>query len=231
MAVTDSAIAIDGPGAVGKTTIGRLLAGRLGFLFIDTGRMYRALTWVAIEKGVDTANEGAMAALAQHLAIEFVIPDKGAPKGSERVLADGRDVTQDLNKPEVDRQVSLVSKYRGVREAMVLHQRELAAGRDAVMVGRDIGTVVLPEARLKIYLTASVEERARRRHLELGELGHWEQYSSILSDLRMRDKIDSERSFSPLKPADDAHLLDTDGVAIEEVVAQILELWSSTDRH
>lgn len=217
----ESAIAIDGPGAAGKTTIGRLLAKRLGYIFIDTGKMYRAVTWEAIRRGIDSNDAKALQILADNLAIDFSRSD--TETDPERVTVDGRDVTDDIKRPEVDSQVSLVSKHRGVRTALVAQQRQLAAKGRAILAGRDIGTVVLPDAKLKVYLVASPEERARRRHLELQKLGHREDYSSILDSLRNRDKIDSERELAPLKPADDAVMIDTDHTNPEQVVDQIIE--------
>ncbi len=227
MIFTDTVIAIDGPGAVGKTTIGRLLAQRLGFLFIDTGVMYRALTWVAIERGLDVSDEESLVSLARGLRIDIVRAPGAGVENPERVVADGRDVSDEIKRPEVDRQVSIVSRYRGVREAMVAQQRVLATGAGVVMVGRDIGTVVLPYATLKIYLTASLDERARRRYRELRELGTSVEQTSILSDLMRRDKIDSERKESPLRPAPNSRLIDTTHLTPEEVVDRVFELWGS----
>lgn len=225
MIVTDIVISIDGPGAVGKTTIGRLLAKRLGLLFVDTGVMYRALTWTAIERGLDVSDEESLVSLARGLRIDIIRVPGAGDENPERVVADGRDVSDEIKRPEVDRQVPIVSRYRGVREAMVAQQRALATGAGVVMVGRDIGTVVLPDAALKIYLTASPDERARRRYLELRELGTPVEQTSILSDLMRRDKVDSERAESPLKPAKDAHLINTDNLTPEEIANRLLHLW------
>ncbi len=227
MIVTDTVIAIDGSGAVGKTTIGRLLARRLGFLFIDTGVMYRALTWVAIERGLDVSDEESLVSLARGLRIDIVRAPGAGDENPERVLADGRDVSDEIKRPEVDRKVSIVSRHRGVREAMVAQQRVLVTDAGVVMVGRDIGTVVLPDATLKIYLTASLDERARRRYLELRELGTSVVQTSILSDLMRRDKIDSERKESPLRPAPDSRSIDTTHLTPGEVVDRVLELWGT----
>ncbi|MFQ5933684.1 MAG: (d)CMP kinase [Dehalococcoidia bacterium] len=227
---TESAIAIDGPGAVGKTTVGRLLARRLGYLFIDTGSMYRALTWLATEREIDASDEKLLQRLAGDIEIDFVPVADGDEGSPERVMVNRRDLTEEIKQPEVDRQVSIVSKHPGVRRAMVSQQRRLAAKGDVVLAGRDIGTVVLPDARLKLYLTASVEERARRRHLELQALGYKDDYGDTLGSLKNRDKIDSERETSPLKPAEDATLVDTDGLSPDQVVDQILELWCPTSR-
>jgi cytidylate kinase len=212
-----SAVAIDGPGGSGKTTVGRMLAERLGYLFIDTGKMYRAVTWEAIQRGIDPNDAEAVTKLAEDLSIEF------SQSGPERVTVNDRDVTEEIKRPEVDRQVSLVSKHGGVRTALVERQRRLAERGKALLAGRDIGTVVLPDAGLKVYLLASSEERARRRHLELRNLGHEEDYDSILSSLKARDKIDSERELAPLKPAEDALMIDTDHKSPEQVVEEIIQ--------
>ncbi|MFQ5873125.1 MAG: (d)CMP kinase [Dehalococcoidia bacterium] len=222
---TDSTIAIDGPGAVGKTTVGRLLAQRLGYLFIDTGNMYRAITWLSIEQAIDPGDEKELERLASDIEIDFVRPAGTDTDAPERVTVDGRDLTEEIKRPEIDQQVSLVAKHPGVRKAMVSKQRSLVGRGGVVLAGRDIGTVVLPEARLKVYLTASVEERASRRYLELRDLGYEEDYRTTLSKLRTRDKIDSERRVSPLKPAEDARIVDTNDLSPQQVVKRILELW------
>ena len=218
----DSTIAIDGPGAVGKTTVGGILAERIGFLFLDTGVMYRAVTAAAIRMGVDTRNESAVSDLANSMEIRIT---GGPGPGSQRVVVDGRDMTDDLRTRAVDGRVSMVSSYPGVREAMVEQQRRLASDGKVVMVGRDIGTIVLPDARLKVFLTASVEERAKRRHKELRESGSEESLETVLRGLDRRDKTDSERAHSPLIPAQDSILLDTSHVSAPEVVDRIVELW------
>ncbi|MCH9037342.1 MAG: (d)CMP kinase [Chloroflexi bacterium] len=161
------------------------------------------------------------------LGIDIVRAPGTGNENSEQVMADGRDVSDEIKRPEVDRQVSIVSRYRGVREAMVAQQRALAAGEGVVMVGRDIGTVVLPDAALKVYLTASPDERARRRYQELRGLGASVEQTSILSDLVKRDKIDSERKESPLRPAPDSRLIDTTHLTLEQVVDRVLELWGA----
>lgn len=203
-------IAIDGPVAVGKSTVGRLLAERLGFCFIDTGSMYRALTWKAIREGIDLEDEERLKELAMRSKMEFV---------SGCLLLDGEDINKELRSPEVERGVSLVSKLGGVREILVSQQRALAEGGGVVMAGRDIGTVVLPHAELKIFLTASLRERAYRRFKEVGG-----DFKTILEELERRDRIDSQREISPLKPAPDAYIIDTENLSPEEVVDKILSL-------
>lgn len=218
-----STIAIDGPAASGKSTIGEALARRLGYLYFDTGVMYRAVTWAALTRGIPIADEAAVTALAEHLRIDVLAPtvDDGR---QYTVLADGEDVTWAIRAPEVDANVSPVSAYAGVRQALVAQQRRIAAGGRVVMVGRDIGTVVLPEADLKVYLDAGVEERARRRWREMRERGEDADYDAVLAAMRRRDGIDSNRRVSPLRPAADAVIVDTTGLSIEEVLARVEKL-------
>jgi cytidylate kinase len=206
-------IAIDGPVAVGKSAIGGLLAQRLGYRFLDTGAMYRALTWLALERGVDLEDEKALEELALGASIELA---------AEGVMVGSRDVSLDIRREEVERGVSLVAKVGGVRRALVAKQQQMAQGGQVIMAGRDIGTVVLPHAELKLYLVASAEERARRRHLELVQRGQEANYEQVLAELKRRDKIDSERVLAPLQPAPDAKVIDTDGLNIEQVLAEIM---------
>jgi cytidylate kinase len=212
-------IAIDGPAASGKSTVGQALAQRLEYLYFDTGVMYRAVTWAALERGILVEDEEAVTALAEQVRIEVTEPT-AADGRQYTVLADGVDVTWAIRTPAVDANVSAVSTYAGVRRALVAQQRRVAAGRAAVMVGRDIGTVVLPDADLKIYLDATVEERARRRWLEMEERGKEVDYEAVLESMRRRDHIDSNRDVSPLRAAEDAVLLDTTDLGINEVVEQ-----------
>lgn len=211
-----STIAIDGPVAVGKSTISRMLAQRLGYRYVDTGMMYRALTWKAMDLNIDLEDEERLAALARNTRFELALPDK--------VLVDGTDVSSAVRQPDVERAVSLVAKVAGVREVLVEQQRALGDGGEVVMAGRDIGTVVLPDAELKVYLCASVEERARRRYDELVGRGEGIECQAVLADLKRRDAIDSERAVSPLQPAGDAWLVDTDRLSVEQVLAKILGL-------
>jgi cytidylate kinase len=214
-----STIAIDGPAASGKSTIGELLAQRLGYLYFDTGVMYRAVTWAALERGIPIQDEAAVTALAEQLRID-VLPPKTDDGRQYTVLADGVDVTWAVRTPEVDAHVSPVSAYPGVRRALVAQQRRVAAGGRVVMVGRDITTVVLPDADLKLYLDASVEERARRRWREVRARGKETRYEAVLASMRRRDEIDSQRAVAPLRVADDAIVVDTTDLSIEEVLAQ-----------
>jgi cytidylate kinase len=224
-----STITIDGPAAAGKSTIGELLAQRLGYLYLDTGAMYRAVTWVALEQGIDIADEEAITALAERVEINITQPtvDDGR---QYTVYANGQDVTWQIRRPEVDANVSPVSAYPGVRQALTEQQRRIGRRGCIVMMGRDIGTVVLPDADLKIYLGATVEERARRRYQEIIERGEVADYGEILASMRRRDKIDSEREAAPLRPAGDAVIIDTTRLSIAEVLAKVEELvWAKDD--
>lgn len=212
-------IAIDGPVAVGKSTIGQLLAERLGYSFVDTGTMYRALTWKALRLGIDLENEAKLSQLAATTRITFV--SGGIHNKAPRVFVDGEDITPELRSAEVERNVSLVSKVVGVRQVMVAKQRQMALKGKVVMAGRDIGTVVLPEAELKIFLIASPEERACRRYQELWNQGDKADYDAVLADLKRRDEIDSKRLASPLKAATDAKIIDTENLTPEQVVQKI----------
>jgi cytidylate kinase len=216
-------IAVDGSAASGKSTIGRLLAAELGYPFLDTGMMYRAITAVALQRGIAADDPDALGALASSVTME-VRPGNPSSGDQTRILVDGVDVTDDLRTQAVEDAVSLVSQAPGVRRAMVDRQREIAGHQPVVMVGRDIGTVVLPDADLKIYLDASVEERARRRHLEFERLGRDASHAAVLEDLRRRDRIDSERAVSPLRPADDARVINTDGLDQRDVLELALSL-------
>ncbi len=215
-------IAIDGPVAAGKTSVGCLLARRLRYHFVDTGLMYRAVTWLALQRKANLDDASALADLARHAGIEL----KPAPRraGGSAVMVDGRDITARLRTQRVERAVSIVSRVRGVRSALVRMQRRLARDGGVVMVGRDIGTVVLPHADVKVYLLASPEERARRRCQEMRQTGHGASYAIILKDIRRRDRLDSERVVSPLRQAADARVIDTDGLTLEQVVDEIFAL-------
>jgi cytidylate kinase len=216
-------VAIDGPAASGKSTVGEALAQRLGYLYFDTGVMYRAVTWAALQRSIPIEDEEAVTALAQQLHIEVTAAT--ANDGRQyTVLADGADVTWAIRTPAVDANVSAVSAYSGVRRALVAQQRRMAAGMAVVMVGRDIGTVVLPDADLKIYLDATVEERARRRWREVVERGKHADYQAVLDAMRRRDQIDSSREVSPLRVAEDAVLLDTTDLDIDQVVEEVERL-------
>ena len=218
-----STIAIDGPAASGKSTIGGLVAQRLGYVYLDTGVMYRAVTWVALEQGIAIEDEASVTALAERLQIDVVRPtvDDGR---QYTVLADGQDVTWEIRRPEVDRGVSPVSAYRGVRAALTMQQRRIGQKGRIVMVGRDIGTVVLPQADLKIYLDATVDERAARRYHEILGRNEPTEYGQVLASLLRRDEIDSGRELAPLQAATDAVVIDTTPLSVEQVLERVLDL-------
>ncbi|HUI87469.1 MAG TPA: (d)CMP kinase [Anaerolineales bacterium] len=209
-------IAIDGPAAAGKSTLGRRLADSLDYLFFDTGVMYRAVTWVALQRGINLSDETAVTALAEVIQIDVAPASKLDGRACD-VVVEGQDVTWETRRPEVDASVSIVSAYRGVRNAMSKQQRRIGQRGKVVMVGRDIGTVVLPEADLKIYLDASAQERARRRYHEIRARGGEADYDNILASVIERDRIDSTRDVAPLRAADDAVVIDSDSMNAEEV--------------
>lgn len=211
-----SIIAIDGPAASGKSTIGKRLADHLGYLFFDTGVMYRAVTWIALQRGVDVRDERAVTRLAEETPIQVAPASRSDGRACD-VIVEGRDITWETRRPEVDANVSVVSAYAGVRRALSAQQRRIGQRGRVVMVGRDIGTVVLPEADLKIYLDASAEQRARRRFDEIVARGEKADYDEILSKVRARDRIDSTRAVAPLRPADDALILDSDHLNADQV--------------
>jgi cytidylate kinase len=215
-------IAVDGSAASGKSTVGRRLAHRLGYVFLDTGIMYRAVTWAALDRNVDLDNPTELSDLAHSLNIEVSV--ETADDQPARITVDGVDVTGRLSTQAIEDNVSLVSQVVGVREALVASQRRIAEEQPIVMAGRDIGTVVLPGADLKIYLDASIEERAKRRHADFVASGHEASAAAVLEDIRRRDRIDSEREASPLRPADDAIVVDTDDLSLDEVMSRVLAL-------
>lgn len=212
-----SVIAIDGPVAAGKTVVGRKLAQNLGFAYLDTGVMYRAVTWLALQSGTSVDDGSALGELARSNPV--------AIEGSEgsRVLVAGHSLGPELRESAVDTNVSAVAKASPVRKELVAQQRQIAAQGKIVMIGRDIGTVVLPDADLKIYLTASPEKRAQRRWQEMSDRGQEVKIETVLSETLARDEIDSNRDDSPLKPAKDAWELNTDGLSIEQVVQKIVD--------
>ena len=213
---------MDGPAASGKSTVGAQLAEKLGYLYFDTGVMYRAVTCLALFRSIPINDEAAITDLAEKVLIDFLPPDVNDGR-QFTIRADGRDITWEIRSREVDANVSPVSAYPGVRRAMTAQQRRIGLKGRVVMVGRDIGTVVLPEADLKIYLDATKEERAHRRQLERMERGEPVEYASVLREIERRDQIDSSRSVAPLKQADDAVYIDSTGLTVREVLARILE--------
>ncbi len=216
-------ITIDGPAGSGKTTLGKMLADYLGYLFFDTGVMYRAVTYAAQKEGIDLDDEDAVSQLAEKLTIDVVPPSQDDGRTAD-ILIDGEDVTWKIRLPEVDASVSIVSTYPKVRQALGRQQRRIGSQGKVVMIGRDIGTVILPEAELKVYLDASVEERARRRFAELSQRDATVALEDILHTIEERDRIDSTRLIAPLRPAEDSVLLDTDGLDIQEAFIQLVEL-------
>ena len=213
-------IAIDGPVAVGKSSVGSLLARRLGYVFFDTGMMYRAFTWKVLKSGISIEDEQKLCQLANTTKFDFG-PLQGCYLSP---LIDDEDVSSKLLCPEVEANVSLTSKIAGVRQILILEQRKLAQRGKIVMAGRDIGTVVLPWAELKIFLTASTEERARRRYKELLKRGDNSSMESVIADLKKRDEMDIHRTISPLKPAEDSIIIDTENFTLEQVVDKIYAL-------
>jgi len=216
-------IAIDGPAASGKSTVGIKLASDLGYICLDTGVMYRAVTFIALQRGISIIDESAITDLSQIIQID-VRPASVNDGRAHDVLADGQDVTWEIRLPEVNSNVSPVSAYAGVRTAMTNQQRRIAEQGHIIMLGRDIGTVVLPDANLKIYLDATVEERARRRYLEELGQGKNSSYEVVLKSLKERDRIDSTRAIAPLKVADDAIVINTDEIDADCVVQKIKEI-------
>jgi cytidylate kinase len=218
-----SIIAIDGPAASGKSTIGKRLADALGYLFFDTGVMYRAVTWLALERELEISAEAGITSLAEAVQIDVRSPSQDDGRACD-VIVDGQDVTWDIRRPEVDANVSVVSAYAGVRHALSTQQRRIGQRGLVVMVGRDIGTIVLPDADLKIYLDASAEERSRRRYDEIIARGENADYNEILAKVIARDRIDSTRKVAPLMAAEDAVVVDSDKLNAEDVFQQILDL-------
>ncbi len=222
-------VAIDGTVASGKTSVGRLLAQRLGYSFLDTGVMYRALTWLALRRGVSLEDEKALANLARKANLQLNLDPTAGGEYSE-VRLEGREVSREIHDPSVGRETSVLARWLKVREVMVARQREMASQGSIVMVGRDIGTVVLPHADLKVFLLASVEVRAARRQRELEERGQGTDYERVLRDVVERDRMDSERDASPLRPAPDARHLNTDNLTLEQVVERIAGMLKELDR-
>ena len=218
-------IAIDGPAGAGKSTVARRVAQQLGFIYVDTGAMYRAVTIRSLDQGLEPADAAAVGELAARIDVRFVREGENL-----RVLADGRDVTEQIRTPAVTAAVAQISQVPAVRQAMVRLQRELAAAGKAVLDGRDIGTVVTPDACCKIFLTASAGERARRRWLELREKGYTPDQDQLRREMEQRDKQDSERELAPLVQAPDAVAIDTTGLTIAEVVDRIVEIYQDRVR-
>ena len=215
-------IAIDGPAASGKSILAQRLAARLGYFYLDTGLMYRAVTNEALEREISVNDEAALTRLAESIEIN-VLP--AADDGTSFVVTvNGRDVSLQLHRPQVDRNVSLVATYARVRSAMVAQQRRIAERGKLIMAGRDIGTVVLPDAECKIFLTASVDARARRRKADRLARGQAVTLDNMRDEILLRDEMDSSRTVSPLRCAEDAFTLDNSDLTIEETVGRALEI-------
>ena len=212
-------VALDGPGSSGKSSVGAAAAAALGYRFLDTGVLYRALTWLSVGRDIDPEDQKTLVALVPEL--ELVEDEAGALR---RVRVSGRDVTDELHAPEVDRRVSIVSRQPLVRGALLETQRQLASIGRIILAGRDIGTVVLPDAEVKLYLEVSIEERARRRSAERGLAADSPEAGAILADLRRRDHIDSSREVAPLRVPDDALIVSSDGRRFEDTVAEVVAI-------
>lgn len=210
-------IAIDGPAGAGKSTIAKLLAEKLGITYLDTGAMYRALTWKVLKEGIDLDNEELIIIKAENIIIEL---------NQNSVYVDGQDVSEDIRKPIISQSVSQVAKISQVRKIMVDLQRKIGDKKDIVMDGRDIGTHVLPKAKYKFFLTATVDERARRRALELSLKGFPSNIEDMKREIIKRDNIDTTRKASPLKAAVDAKIIDTTNLSIDEVVDKLTNIVS-----
>ncbi|MDA1329725.1 MAG: (d)CMP kinase [Chloroflexi bacterium] len=217
------AIAIDGPAASGKSTLAQSLAEHFEYLYFDTGALYRAVTLAALQRNVEINDEQSVTKLALEVSIDLVPPTQQDSRQYD-VLIDEKDCTWEIRSAEVDAHVSQVSAYPGVRSALKDQQQRIGRRGGVVMAGRDIGTVVLPEADLKIYLDASVEERALRRHAELEARGQQADYAQVEQSMRIRDEIDANRAIAPLRPADDAIVLKSDGKQAKDVLAIAIKL-------
>lgn len=210
-------IAIDGPAGAGKSTLAKALAWKLGFLYIDTGAMYRALTWKALQEGIDLSNSSALSELASSTDIHFDTRD-----GVQHLYCDGEDVTEVIRSPQVSAEVSKTASFPAVRTIMVRKQQLMAQTSNVIMDGRDIGELVLPDADFKFYLTASLEERSQRRSCEMKKQGYHINEVSVKQEIRKRDRMDSERDFGALKILPDSIIIDTSQRSADEVLAQIL---------
>lgn len=211
-------IAIDGPGGAGKSTIAKALAKKLGFIYVDTGALYRAIGLYMINNGVDLKNAAAVTEKLDEVKVELKYVN-----GEQRVLLCGDDVSEDIRKPEVSMAASDVSAIPAVRDFLLGLQRKMASENNVIMDGRDIGTVVLPNAQIKLFLTASAEERAMRRYKELIEKGKKVEYETVYKELCERDYQDSNREVAPLKPADDSTIIDTTGNDLEKSVQVLMD--------
>lgn len=213
-------IAIDGPSGAGKSTLAKSLATRLGYLYVDTGAIYRTIGYYAFSNGIDPKDENTVVASLSEIRVEMTYGDDGL----QHMLLNGADVTKEIRLPEISMYASAVSAHPGVRAFLLEMQRQLARTNNVIMDGRDIGTVVLPDAKVKVYLTASSAERARRRCLELEQRGTPEPFEKVLKEIEERDWNDSHRAVAPLRQADDAVLLDTTELNFEQSEEALLKI-------
>ena len=213
------AVAIDGPSGAGKSTLARALAKELGFVYVDTGAIYRSVGYYAYQRGIDPADGAAVEALLLEIQLEMVYREDGL----QHMILNGEDVTKEIRLPEVSMYASRVSAIPAVRAFLMDMQRDMARTHSVIMDGRDIGTVVLPQADVKLFLTASAEDRARRRCLELEERGTPEPYEKLLEEMQERDRNDASRSAAPLRPAEDAVILDTTGNTFQQSFDLLLQ--------
>ncbi len=217
-------IAIDGPAAVGKSTMGKLIARELGFLYIDTGAIYRAITWKVLKNNIDINDEDTISELVSNTSITIEKTDTKNLNDYYHIFVDGEDVSEEIRDPRIDQNVSQIARLPKIRKQLIYLQRKLAEKGNIVMEGRDIGSVILPQADIKFFFTASEEERIKRRYKELIEKGYNIGYEVVKKQIIQRDKIDSKRKYAPLIRAKDAILIDSTGKSIEEVKDKILKI-------
>jgi cytidylate kinase len=217
-------IAIDGPAAVGKSTMGKLIARELGFLYIDTGAIYRAITWKVLKNNININDEDIISNLVSDTAITIERANYKSLNDYYHIFVDGEDVTEEIRNPRIDQNVSQIAKLPKIRKQLIHLQRKLAEKGNIVMEGRDIGSIILPKADIKLYFTASEEERIKRRYKELIDKGYSIDYEVVKKQIIQRDKIDSKRKYAPLIKAKDAILIDSTEKSIEEVKDNILKI-------
>ena len=217
-------IAIDGPAAVGKSTMGKLIARELGFLYIDTGAIYRAITWKVLKNNINVNDENIISNLVSNTCVTIEKANCKSLNDYYHIFVDGEDITEEIRNPRIDQNVSQIARLPKIRKQLIYLQRKLAEKADIVMEGRDIGSVILPQADIKFYFTASEEERIKRRHKELMNKGYSIDYEKVKKQIIQRDKIDSKRKYAPLIKAKDAILIDSTEKSIEEVKDKILKI-------